>query len=502
MAAHAPYIMPDGRSLQTYLHQEREREQLRRRKAELRGKDLQFAQLLRQRGAASSELELAELKAMESAGVRRRRRWINDKTLRDLAGPLSAADMEAQFKPAPFGNPAAPSALSQAMAPANAALWENFRNIDPEKEARVLQKWAAHQRESAPLRQRPHSQASLALHRWAAVGKKARAALKRANAASVMALELQILDFFETAGPGEQLVLPLEDGFARLLVHGLAEFYGLLSVSRPDPSTNTNNSTGASASGGAGGNTCVAVYRRSRPAAGESELGGGSGPGLDISLPLGRAAAQPVGAGVGPSPGRRAAGGTASTGPSPARGALAGASPVRGSGAAAAAVPAGSPAVGAAASPAPTALGTPAVAGAQQAGGAAQGLSPSPSPSPGRRLPGAGGVSGSSPPPGARGAGRSTSTGPGAGGGGGGASESPAAAAAGAVVDHEITCADVLMAMAEVGQMGLNEETLRRYVATHIHGTLAAEGRQEQQQQRPRSQSQQRRSQPRGRVES
>lgn len=27
----------------------------------------------------------------------------------------------------------------QAMAPANAALWENFRNIDPEKEARVLQ---------------------------------------------------------------------------------------------------------------------------------------------------------------------------------------------------------------------------------------------------------------------------------------------------------------------------------------------------------------------------
>jgi hypothetical protein len=28
------------------------------------------------------------------------------------------------------------------------------------------------------------------------------------------------------AGPGEQLVMPLEDGFARLLVHGLAEFYG------------------------------------------------------------------------------------------------------------------------------------------------------------------------------------------------------------------------------------------------------------------------------------
>lgn len=70
MAAHAPYIMPDGRSLIHYLAQEREREQLRRRKAELRGKDLQFAQLVRQRGAAMSELELAEIKAMENAGNR------------------------------------------------------------------------------------------------------------------------------------------------------------------------------------------------------------------------------------------------------------------------------------------------------------------------------------------------------------------------------------------------------------------------------------------------
>ncbi|KAG2444926.1 hypothetical protein HXX76_001662 [Chlamydomonas incerta] len=477
--------MPDGRSLHTYLHQEREREQLRRRKAELRGKDLQFAQLLRQRGAASSELELAELKAMESAGVRRRRRWLNDKTLRDLAGPLSAADMESQFKPAPFGNPAVPSALAQAMSPANAALWENFRNIDPEKEARVLQKWAAHQRESAPLRQRPHSQASLALHRWAAVGRKARAALKRANPASVMALELQILDFFETAGPGEQLVLPLEDGFARLLVHGLAEFYGLLSVSRPDPSSSGGG-------GGSGANSCVAVYRRTRPAAAAAgpELGGGgAGSGLDISLPLGRAAAAAgAGVGVGPSPGRRAAGGASSTGPSPARGALAGASPVRAAGASPAAAGAGS-------SPSPAAGAAAGGAGAQAGAGA--GLSPSPSPSPGRLLPGAGGVGGASPPPGARGGGRSTSTGPGAAGGGGGGGSAPAAAA---VVDHEITCADVLMAMAEVGQTGLNEETLRRYVATHIHGTLAAEGRHEQQQQ-PRSQSQQRRSQPRGRVE-
>ncbi|KXZ55196.1 hypothetical protein GPECTOR_3g340 [Gonium pectorale] len=336
MAAHAPYIMPDGRSLGQYLAQEREREQLRRRKAELRGKDLQFAQLLRQRGTAASELELAELKAMEAAGVRRRRRWLNDKTLRDLAGPLSAADMEAQFKPAPFGS-AAPSALAQAMSPANAALWENFRNIDPEKEARVLQKWAAHQRDSAPLRQRPLSQAALALQRWAAVGKKARAALKRANPASVLQLELQVLDFFEQAAPGATLLMPLEDGFARLLVHGLADFYGLLSTSRTDDS----------------GATCVAVYRRTKPLAGGGGGGGspgrgGGGGARDLSLGLGVSAPhRPAASGA------AGASGGGSTGPSPARGSVVGASPGRAASSGSAPLTPGGGAAAAAANPSP-----------------------------------------------------------------------------------------------------------------------------------------------------
>lgn len=46
---------------------------------------------------------------------------------------------QAQFKPAPFGNPARPSPLVQVMAPEHALLWDSFRNIDPEKEAKVLQ---------------------------------------------------------------------------------------------------------------------------------------------------------------------------------------------------------------------------------------------------------------------------------------------------------------------------------------------------------------------------
>ncbi|GFR39686.1 hypothetical protein Agub_g160 [Astrephomene gubernaculifera] len=474
MAAHAPYIMPDGRSLTHYLAQEREREQLRRRKAELRGKDLQFAQLLRQRGASTSEMELAELKAMEAAGVRRRRRWLNDKTLRDLAGPLSAADMEAQFKPAPFGGGHVPSPLAQALTPAHAALWDNFRSIDPEKEARVLQKWAAHQRESAPPRQRQQrgpTQAALALQRWAGVGRRARAALKRANPASVMQMELQMLDFFEQAAPGAQLLLPLEDPFARLLAHGLADFHGLLSASRSLPHT---------------GEQAVAVYRRNKPLSSSStpntgttmgataggaadgvgsSPGGARTPGSATQRPRSAAVAgaSPGGASPSPSPFRLGATAAApspsssSTGPSPARGAAVGPSPGRG-GLLAAAAAAGPSSAAAAesttplpgergASPLPPRMGSSSGAATGIRGGGTS------SPLTGRAVS----------------AGRSTSAGRGAAGASGAEQQQQQH-------EPEITCTDVLLALAEVGQLGLNEASLRRYVHVHIHGTPGAEG--------------------------
>lgn len=43
---------------------------------------------------------------MSRVGRERRRRWLNDKLLRDMAGALTAPDMEALFRPPPFGNPA------------------------------------------------------------------------------------------------------------------------------------------------------------------------------------------------------------------------------------------------------------------------------------------------------------------------------------------------------------------------------------------------------------
>lgn len=44
-------------------------------------------------GKASNDQELAEVRAMERAGNRRRRQWLNEKMLRDLAGPMTTHDM-------------------------------------------------------------------------------------------------------------------------------------------------------------------------------------------------------------------------------------------------------------------------------------------------------------------------------------------------------------------------------------------------------------------------
>lgn len=108
---HAPYIMPDGKPLSHYLRlHDKDAAAGGRRKASKRGKDELWDQLVAHRarvlgsvhsgggalgyggggggggGVVHVDHELAELRALEAAGARRRRRWMNEKTLRDLAG--------------------------------------------------------------------------------------------------------------------------------------------------------------------------------------------------------------------------------------------------------------------------------------------------------------------------------------------------------------------------------------------------------------------------------
>ncbi|KAG1662014.1 hypothetical protein FOA52_009503 [Chlamydomonas sp. UWO 241] len=259
MAPGAPFIMPDGGRLQDVLATERRRAARGKGSSNGSGKQQQaelvhlLLQAAQQAGGGGSTLrsdqELAELRALEAVGARRRRRWLNEKHLRDLAGPLTAADMNSLFTPVPFGV-VRDSPLTQIREdPDAAAVWDSFRNIDPEKEARVLQKWEEYNIEQARARRRggaadadadgastPESRigggggrsrgqdsARAALEAWARVSRSSRAALRKANVHSVLALETQVLEQLEASSGSGRATLSLDDAFGRLLVHGLAQ---------------------------------------------------------------------------------------------------------------------------------------------------------------------------------------------------------------------------------------------------------------------------------------
>jgi len=97
MASHGPYIMPDGRSLAQYLRTEKLK--VARLENACRGKDEHWNDLISNKSHLEklSDFELAEQRALESVGARRRRRWLNEKTLRDMAGPMTYYDMEVRL---------------------------------------------------------------------------------------------------------------------------------------------------------------------------------------------------------------------------------------------------------------------------------------------------------------------------------------------------------------------------------------------------------------------
>ena len=55
------------------------------------------------------------------------------------AGALTVADMEALFKPVPFGSTGYESPLSQVTIPSSLPVWDLFRNVDEERQNNTLQ---------------------------------------------------------------------------------------------------------------------------------------------------------------------------------------------------------------------------------------------------------------------------------------------------------------------------------------------------------------------------
>lgn len=235
------------------------------------------APLSASRAAARDASLREELLEAARLGQRRRRRWANDRLLRELGGAMTVAEMQAQFMPPPFGAPPQPTAFERMLRAQARGEWAGFHKVDMDKERAFLRELELAEAETRRERARggerrfsngrtdarPGSDEDALLRRdedsdafaekegpraaWGRVSAKERAALRnvvRRAPERLERLERALLEFAEAAGElaeetqstnendAASLILPLADSYARLLAHGLCEFHGLEKASR------------------------------------------------------------------------------------------------------------------------------------------------------------------------------------------------------------------------------------------------------------------------------
>ena len=240
MTGHAPYLMPDGGNPHKK-GKEVQANEVMRLVANIQG----HARNGERENDEGNQLDLAEIRALQTVGNRRRRRWLNDRALRDLAGPLTAEDMSALFLPPPFGS-IRESPLQQIREnKAAAAIWQSFISIEHHRQEKVLDAWALHnatlkeKKPNIPIQDDAEEQpkvpdslvdAQLALSDWGRVSHQGRLALRKAHIHSVLQLEMKVTEAVQM----DDVSIEVENGFGRLLVHSLAVFHGCNSVSSKD----------------------------------------------------------------------------------------------------------------------------------------------------------------------------------------------------------------------------------------------------------------------------
>lgn len=221
-----PFIMPDGSRLTHMLGMETEPARNGKSKRGTKSRKSPYERRMQINFNVGSETDAAEVTAAYKLGARRRLRWLNDRLLRQMAGPMTAQEMMGLFNPVPFGEVRV-SPLQVAMSEAP-QLWERLRNIDMEREALVFQKWEEHN--AAQHRANKPSKActaTAAVGAWQRVGKKARTVLRKMDMGLVHAFEEEVVHFLLS---GESaLCVECSDAFERCALHGICAFYGLLS---------------------------------------------------------------------------------------------------------------------------------------------------------------------------------------------------------------------------------------------------------------------------------
>jgi len=164
---------------------------------------------------------------------RRYCRWVNDRLLRELAPPLDAEEIGGLFSPPPWGERDVLTPLERITGAGNNCLsdmaaWEPFRNnVDMDMEEHMLKSLV----KERPKKDEINVTGSMAaMKAWHTVDRRARDALRRnSHLPLVEAFEERILVYVKSAEAGEVLTLEVQDPFHRLVLHGICEFYGLVS---------------------------------------------------------------------------------------------------------------------------------------------------------------------------------------------------------------------------------------------------------------------------------
>ncbi|XP_024967438.1 R3H domain-containing protein 4-like isoform X1 [Cynara cardunculus var. scolymus] len=155
---------------------------------------------------------------------RRARRWINDRILLELVPRLSGDEIRGLFAPPPWGDdvPLSPFCMT------NVGEWDKFRNIDMDKEAGAIK---ALKGSSSKKKNRRDPDKVAVLTAWHRVDCRTREAFRRSALPELVnGYEECIRAYISETGNNEGLVLYIQDPFHRLLLHGVCEFYNLVSV--------------------------------------------------------------------------------------------------------------------------------------------------------------------------------------------------------------------------------------------------------------------------------
>lgn len=155
---------------------------------------------------------------------RRSRRWLNDRLLIELVPRLNVEEIRGLFAPPPWGEETPLSAFSMT----SAGDWDAFRSIDMEAQERIIKSLG-----KSSFKRKPHvdSEKAAALSAWHRVNCQTRDALKQSSFSDLVErFENCIRTFITESSEGDVLLLHIQDSFHRLLLHGVCQFYNLVSA--------------------------------------------------------------------------------------------------------------------------------------------------------------------------------------------------------------------------------------------------------------------------------